>query len=132
MTETWDVLVVDDEPVVRDGIRLLLGAAGLRVAAVADAAAALGHPAAAECRLLLCDLMLPDRSGIELFQNLRVARPTLPVVMITGYATAENTTRALKAGVSHFLPKPFTESELLAVVRRALGGQADPAGGDVS
>lgn len=132
MAETWDVLVVDDEPVVRDGIRLLLGAAGLRAAAVADAAAALAHPAAANCRLLLCDLMLPDSSGIEVLQKLRTLRPELPVVMITGYATAENTALALDAGVSDFLPKPFTESELLAVVQRALGNPGDAPEGNSS
>jgi DNA-binding NtrC family response regulator len=123
MTEIWDVLVVDDEPVVRDGIRLLLRSAGLRVETVADAESALAHPAAASCRLLLCDLMLPDRSGIELLQAMRAARPDLPVVMITGYGTPENTSRALAAGASGFLHKPFTESELLEAVRRGLGGE---------
>lgn len=132
MAETWDVLVVDDEPVVRDGIRLLLGAAGLRAAAVASAEAALAHPATANCRLLLCDLMLPDSSGLEVLRQLRAARPGLPVVMITGYATSENTARALEAGVTGFLPKPFTESELLAVVRRALGTQGNASEGNAS
>lgn len=121
MAETWDVLVVDDEPVVRDGIRLLLGAAGLQVVTVADAKTALTHPAATACRMVLCDLMLPDLSGIELLRQLRAARADLPVVMITGYGTPENTARAMEAGVSGFLHKPFTESELLEVVQRALG-----------
>jgi DNA-binding NtrC family response regulator len=111
---------VDDEPVVGNGIRLLLREAGLRVATVADAETALAHPAARECRLVLCDLMLPGLSGIELLHKLRAARPNLPVVMITGYGTAENAARALEAGVSGFLPKPFTESELLDAVRHAL------------
>jgi two-component system response regulator HydG len=129
MAETWDVLVVDDEPVVRDGIRLILVAEGLRVAAVPDAASALAHPAALSCRLLLCDLMLPDLHGIDLLKKLRAVRPDLPVAMITGYATAENTARALDAGVSDFLPKPFTESELLTVVRHALGSEGGAPGG---
>lgn len=128
MAETWDVLVVDDEPVVRDGIRLILETSGLRVATVSDAESALAHPAAAACRVLLCDLMLPHLSGIELLQRLRVGRPDLPVVMITGYGTAQNTARALEAGVSDFLRKPFTESELLAVVRRALRAEGDAPG----
>ena len=128
MTETWDVLVVDDEPVVRDGIRLLLRAAGLRVATVGDAGSALAHPAAAGCRLLLCDLMLPDLSGIELAEKVRVARPDLPIVIITGYGTPENAARAVEAGISDFLPKPFTESELLTVVWRALRVEGDASG----
>ncbi len=123
MPDVWDVLVVDDEPVVGNGIRLLLREAGLRVATVADAEAALAHPAAGECRLVLCDLMLPGLSGIDLLHKLRATRPNLPVVMITGYGTAENAARALEAGVSGFLPKPFTESELLDAVRHALGNE---------
>ncbi len=127
MTESWDVLVVDDEPVVRDGIRLVLEAEGMRVAVAADALSAIAHPAAASCRLVMCDLMLPDHSGIEVLRSVRAGRPGLPVVMITGYATSENHELALEAGATDFLAKPFEESELLAVVRRALGGdEASP------
>ena len=122
MQDEWDVLVVDDEPVVRDGIRLVLKAAGMRVATADDARSAISHPASAVCRLVMCDLMLPDYSGIEVLRSLREARPDLPVVMITGYATSENHEMALEAGATDFLAKPFEESELLAVVRRALGG----------
>ena len=124
MDETWDVLVVDDEPVVREGIRRVLGAAGWRVATAADARQAAAHPAAVSCRIVLCDLMLPDHSGIDVLRALRKARPDLPVVMITGYGTTESRERALEAGAADFLLKPFEESELLAVVRRVLG---DPA-----
>jgi CheY-like chemotaxis protein len=132
LTDVWDVLVVDDEPVVREGIRLLLRAAGMRAATVADAESALTHPAAGACQLVLCDLMLPGLSGIELLRTLRAARPGLPVVMITGYGTAENEARALEAGVSGFLAKPFTESELLDAVRRALGREGDVPGSEPS
>jgi len=59
MPEAWDVLVIDDEPVVRDSIRLVLTAAGLTVATAADARSGLAHPAAAGCRLVLCDLIDP-------------------------------------------------------------------------
>lgn len=128
MDETWDVLVVDDEPVAREGIRRVLGAAGLRVAAAADARSAVLHPAFAICRIVLCDLMLPDRSGMDLLRALRAARPGLPVVMITGYATSENAERALAAGASGVLMKPFEESELLAVLRRLLPEKESAAG----
>src|SRR5512144_1416474 len=100
MDEGWDVLVVDDEPVVLDGIRLVLSAAGLRVATAGDAQHAVAHPAAVSCRLVLCDLMLPDHSGIDVLRALRKARPDLPVVMITGYGTSENQDRALEAGAA--------------------------------
>jgi DNA-binding NtrC family response regulator len=120
MAEMWDVLVVDDEPVVRDGIRRVLESEGLRVATASDAESGVSHPAAGVCRVVMCDLMLPDHSGIQVLRSLRAARPRLPVVMITGYATSENHELALEAGATDFLAKPFEESELLAVVRRAL------------
>lgn len=126
MREEWDVLVVDDEAVVRDGVTRVLSSEGLRVAATGSGRSALEHPALASCRLVLCDLMLPDVSGLEVLKALRSARPELAVVLITGYATAENMARALEAGATGFLPKPFDEAELWAAVRHALGGASGP------
>lgn len=120
VTPRWDVLVVDDEAVVRNGVSKILEAEGLRVAAAGDAAAALRHPALVSCRLVLCDLVLPDTSGIELITLLRHRRPGLPVVLITGYATGEQEALARGAGAVAFLAKPFDESELLLTVRGAL------------
>lgn len=119
-----EVLVVDDEAVVREGVRRVLEAEGLSVAAAADAASALAHPAASTCRLVVCDLMLPDESGLDLLRHLRRSRPELPVVMITGYATADHAQRAHEVGATDFLAKPFTSSELLTVVREALRGRS--------
>lgn len=130
MNDRCDVLVVDDEPVVRDCVRLVLEHAGLRVDSAPDAESGLVHPALADCRLLLCDLMLPGQSGLELLRAVRVARPELPIVMITGYATDANADRALEAGASAFLAKPFDDSELLTLVRQVLARTPD-AGEDV-
>lgn len=127
MSPGFDVLVVDDEPVVCDAIRLVLGHEGLRVASVPDAEAALEHPALRDCRLVICDLMLPGRSGLEALRAMRERRPRLPIVMITGFATPANTDLVLEAGATAFLPKPFDESELLTLVRHVLT-QMDVAG----
>ncbi len=120
MSEAWDVLVVDDEAVVRDAVKLVLGAEGWRVAAAESAEAALGHEALASCRLVLCDMMLPGQSGLDVIREARRRRPEVPIVMITGYATAENATRAIQAGASAFLAKPFDDTELLNQVRAVL------------
>jgi DNA-binding NtrC family response regulator len=117
---TWDVLVIDDEEVVRGGVERLLADEGLRVASAPDAAGALAHPALATCRLVLCDLMLPDRSGLDLLRDLRARRRDLPLVCMTGYATRETSAQVAAAGATLFLPKPFDQDELLSVVRRAL------------
>jgi len=115
-----DVLVIDDEPVVRDAVRRVLEAHGLRVATAADARAGLGHPALSACRLVLCDLMLPDRSGSAVLQDLARRHPDLPVVLITGYATPDHAQRAREAGAAGFLAKPFDAGELMQCVRQAL------------
>ena len=119
-----DVLVIDDEPVVRKAVRRVLEASGLRVVTAADAASGLGHPAIAECRLVICDLMLPDRSGTEVLRELAARRPGLPVVLITGYATPDLAVRAREAGAAAFLAKPFEARELVDCVRRALARAA--------
>jgi two-component system response regulator PilR (NtrC family) len=122
VTGEWDVLVVDDEEVVRNGVERILAGDGLRVALAATGREALEHPAAASCRLVLCDLVLHDIAGIDVLRSLRRGRPDLPVVVITGYVTAENASRALEAGAAGFLPKPFDERELREAVERATGG----------
>ncbi len=119
-----DVLVIDDEPVVRAGIRRVLEASGLRVETADDADSGIGHPAVADCRLVICDLMLPDRSGAEVLHELVGRRPDLPVILITGYATPDLAVRAREAGAAAFLAKPFEARELLACVRRALADRS--------
>jgi len=121
---TWDVLVVDDEQVVGDSIRLVLGAEGMRVAVARDAVSGLAHPALAGCKLVLCDLMLPDRPGTELVRAIRSRHPEVPVVVITGYATTIHNAQAMEAGATDFLAKPFDDGELLEVVWRALAAKA--------
>jgi DNA-binding NtrC family response regulator len=120
MNRPWDVLVVDDEPIVCASIRMVLEARGFRVATVPDSRSALEHPAADECRLVLCDLMLAESSGLDVLRALHSRRPMLPVVMVTGYATAESAVQATQAGAAGFLPKPFDETELVNLVRHAL------------
>ncbi len=120
MTDACDVLVVDDEPVVTEAVRMVLRYEGFEVTTVPDAETALAHPALDHCRLLICDLMLPGRSGLEVLQAVRERRPRLPIVMITGYATPAHEELVLSAGATAFLPKPFDDSELLTLVRHVL------------
>ena len=121
----WDVLVVDDEQVVGESVRLVLGAEGLRVAVALDGAAGLAHPALASCRLVVCDLMLPDRSGLDLVREIRALRPEVALLAITGYATPSHGAQAIEAGATEFLAKPFDDAELLAAVWSVLGTEGD-------
>jgi DNA-binding response OmpR family regulator len=125
MNPGCDVLIVDDEPVVTAAVRMVLRHEGFEVAMVSDVDAALAHPALDTCRLLICDLMLAGRSGLEVLKAARLRRPTLPILMITGYATPAHEELVLSSGATAFLAKPFDDSELLTLVRRAL----DPTDG---
>ena len=64
--------------------------------------------------------MLPGGSGLDVLAAVRLRRPGLPIVMISGYATTENAERVESAGATAFLPKPFDEEELRTLVRHAL------------
>jgi two-component system, NtrC family, nitrogen regulation response regulator NtrX len=127
-----DVLVIDDEPVVREAVRRVLEKDGLRVAGAEDGASGLAHPAARTCRLVLCDLVLPDTPGMEVLRSLHAERPDLPIVMITGFATPDHALRARDAGAIDFLAKPFEAGELLEVVRRVLGVRTAARKGEAS
>jgi len=123
-SERWDVLVLDDEKVICQAVKRILEHEGLTVATVNDCDGALAHPAAAHCRLAVCDIVLPDGSGVDVIRELKRRRPDLPVLVITGYATPQQENAAMEAGAARFLAKPFEQSELLEAVRDALGSAA--------
>jgi CheY-like chemotaxis protein/glycine cleavage system H lipoate-binding protein len=116
----YDVLLVEDEPVVREAAARILRPEGLTLDRVEDVASALARLRKADHRLVVADLMLPGFSGFDLLERVTGERPTLPVILVTGYATLENALAAFKKGAFDFLPKPFDVPELLGVVRRAL------------
>lgn len=135
MTAVYDVLLVEDEPVVREASERALGREGLSLDAVTGVEAAIERLGGAAHRVVLADIMLPGRSGLELLAWIQRERAALPVVMITGYATIENALRSLAGGAFDFVPKPFDVEELLGAVVRALawarrGGATVPASGD--
>jgi CheY-like chemotaxis protein/glycine cleavage system H lipoate-binding protein len=120
MRTAYDVLLVEDEPVVREAATRILRPEGLAVDRVEDVAGALAQLRRHDHKLVLSDLMLPGFSGFDLLERMSGERPALPVILITGYATIENALAAFKKGAFDFLPKPFDVPELLGVVRRAL------------
>jgi FixJ family two-component response regulator len=76
---------------------------------------------------VICDAILPGASGLDVVRSVRARRPDVPIVLVTGYATAEVAERSREAGATDFLAKPFDATELLEVVRRVLG-QTDVTG----
>ncbi len=120
MRAGYDVLLVEDEAVVRAAVERILRPEGLTLDRVEDVDGALARLRKVEHRVVLSDLMLPGFSGFDLLERVTGERPQIPVILITGYATIENALAAFKKGAFDFLPKPFDVPELLGVVRRAL------------
>ena len=125
-----DVLIVEDDAVVLTVVARLCRSEGLRVDEIDSVDGALASLAETDYRLVLVDLMLPGRSGLELLEVLAADHAATPVIMISGYATSENALKSLQLGAFDFLPKPFDVAELLGVVRRGLRyGEGRSAGG---
>lgn len=114
------VYVVDDDPGVRESMEDLLSAYGFNVFTFSSAAeykAAGGQGEGPAC--LVLDIELPDMSGLELQSELAGGQHP-PIVFITGYGDIPSSVRAIKAGAIDFLPKPFTQEQLLNAIEAAM------------
>jgi len=119
MGELVNILVVDDEMVIRESLRKILSAEGFRVRTTTDAESALDILRGWETDIAFIDLKLPTLSGMDLLGLIRREFPQIPTVMMTGYSTQENAVTSLQNGAFDFLPKPFAFEELLSTVQRA-------------
>jgi two-component system, NtrC family, response regulator PilR len=114
-----DLLIVDDEASLRDFLTIVFEEENCRVetaATLADAHAALQKR---EPDLVLCDLMLPDGSGLDLLREIKAQNPSIAVIMITAHTSTKSAVEALKAGAHDYIAKPFDIDELKIIVRKA-------------
>lgn len=124
------ILVVDDDPQLRELLAGYLGRNGYRVSTVADGRGLWSALDAGGVDLVILDLMLPGDDGLVLCRNLR-ARSNLPVIMLTARGDDLDRILGLEMGADDYLPKPFNPRELLARVRgvlRRTHGNDEPAG----
>ena len=123
------IVVVEDEPAIRRGVVDALRASGYEVAEAADGAAGLQEAVRLGVDLVLLDLLLPRRDGLEVLAELRKVRPTLSVIILTAKGTEDDRVRGLKMGADDYVVKPFSARELLArveaVLRRSVDRPAD-------
>jgi two-component system response regulator PilR (NtrC family) len=120
MSDTPSVLIIDDEEIIRDALDVLLSAEGFSVSTAEDGREGLERLASGRFDAVLLDLMLPDRNGLEVLEDIRQADDELPVVMITAYGTIESAVAATKQGAFYYFTKPFKNDEVLAVLRNAV------------
>jgi len=114
------VVVIDDDPLVRESIVDLVGSAGLAVCAFGSTAEFMagGRPDIPSC--LILDVQLPGLNGLDFQSELIRAGIELPIIFLTGHGDIPMSVRAIKAGALEFLTKPFRGTELIEAVRQAL------------
>lgn len=114
------ILLLEDEPNVAKGLKMVMGEKGYNVDLATTGQAALDAFWAGRFDLLIADLRLPDMDGMEVVERVKEKRPETPVVIITGYPSVSSAVKALKAGATDYLRKPFTEEEFISAVDVAL------------
>jgi DNA-binding NtrC family response regulator len=114
------VLIVDDEEEIRESLQTLLELEGYEVESASNAEEGLIRLGDRPFDLILLDLALPDRNGLDVLGEVRTHHSQLPVIMITAYGTVENAVKAMQAGAVNFVQKPWDNEKLLADVRTAV------------
>jgi len=117
------ILVVDDEAEIREGLELLLGSEGYGVTSVETASEGLAKLEEHPFDLVLLDVSLPDRNGIDVLREVRSRAPDLSIVLITAYGSIDMARAAFKSGAQDFITKPWSNDELLAQVAQAVEGR---------
>src|SRR5919106_4460905 len=115
-----EILIVDDDELVRDGLTRLLEGNGYRCASAEDAPGARQMLRSASFDLVLCDIQMPGPSGMELLEQIGAELPDTAAVMVTGTDDTEVVRQALTLGAYGYVVKPFRPNELLINVMNAL------------
>src|SRR5215813_2985422 len=114
------VLIIDDEAEIRESLETLLGLEGYGVESAGTGEEGLARIGERSFDLVLLDLALPDRNGLDLLADIHAQDPGLSIIMVTAYGTVENAVRAMQGGAANFIQKPWDNEKLLADVRAAV------------
>ena len=117
------ILVVDDEVEIREGLELLLCSEGYGVSSAGTAGEGLSKLEEQPFDLVLLDVSLPDRNGLDVLREVRSRDPELGVVLITAYGSIDMARAAFKSGAQDYITKPWSNDELLAQVAQAVEGR---------
>lgn len=118
--EKEKILVIDDETVVREGLRRILEGKGYRVETCVNGHQGLERMQETEFDLVISDLKMPGMSGLEVLKTIKILQPEVPVIIITGFSTVDNAVDAMKKGAFDYIAKPFTPDQITAKVEEAL------------
>jgi FixJ family two-component response regulator len=114
------VLAIDDEQIVLNSIRRILGQAGFDVETTLSGRQGLEWALNKTYDVVLTDIRMPDIGGMIVLRDIKRAKPEMPVMIITGYANVQSAVQAMKLGAADYVEKPFTPDQLLKAVRLAI------------
>jgi DNA-binding NtrC family response regulator len=117
-------LVIDDEQIVLDSVSRILTEDTYEVNTSLSGREGLDKALHGDYDIVLTDIRMPDIGGMRVLRDVKRAKPALPVVIITGYATVRSAVQAMKLGAADYLEKPFTPEQLLKAVHSALEAAA--------
>src|SRR5215471_9541519 len=120
MAASWSALIVDDDPGVRQSVRLCLEVDNARVLGVGTSAGALEALERSRFDVVFLDLWLQAESGLTVLPEILRRQPGIGVIVITAFASFETAVEAMKLGAMDYLPKPFTPEQVRAVARRVV------------
>src|SRR3954463_6928215 len=115
------VLIIDDEAAIRESLQTLLELEDYHVTQAETAEQGLNFLSTNTYDIVLLDISLPDRSGLDVLEEIRERDASLPIIMITAHGTVDNAIRAMQSGASNFIAKPWDNEKLLADVSAAVG-----------
>ena len=114
------ILVVDDEAAIRENLDLLLSDANYRVTLADSGTEGLRRVESELFDLILLDVMMPDRNGLEVLKEIHQISPETAIIMITAFGTIENAVSAIKAGASDYVTKPWDNEKLLLDIKNGI------------
>ena len=117
------ILIIDDEAEIRESLETLLQLEGYTVVVAGSGREGLAQIGQRAFDVVLLDLALPDKNGMDVLSEIRLLYPQQGVIMITAYGTVENAVRAMQSGATNFIQKPWDNEKLLADVRAAVARQ---------
>ena len=125
--ETKKILVVDDETEICDNVRKILAKKNYDVTQALSAKEALEKMAEESYSLLLSDIVMPGKNGLELLKMVKEQWPLTKVIIMTAYASTDTAMKAIRLGALDYIPKPFTPNEMRDIVDKAFSGELHEA-----
>ncbi len=113
-------LVIDDEKIVLDSVKKILIKEKYQVETANDSRKGLENALRNEYDIVLTDIRMPHIGGMRILRDIKRSIPSLPVIIITGYATVRSAVQAMQLGAANYIEKPFTPDDLIKAVNDAL------------